>query len=297
MFVIIYIIFLVLLSAWLADARFIFNIEGFKKELLLLKSAKKLEENLQNTILQSNIRGVDLSKEQEEIPLYKFYTELILTLLHQSRIYGTPILKPLQEVRRAINLDRQLEQKLRSATIQSLLQFGLLILIVWVFIVISQYSTGIKAGALEIIIIIALQALGIGCFSLIFFYLRFNTFKDFSRIFECLYKIATLLDGPLSLKEVLVISKTENLDFVTSSSGKDMVTRLKYLIDNHKKTGAPIKTEIQLLISETQFSWEEAFKKFIKKIELMKLSIMFIFLVPSYFVFLYSIMRTFIGDF
>jgi hypothetical protein len=104
------------------------------------------------------------------------------------------------------------------------------------------------------------------------------------------------MDIGLNLNEILLRSGILQGNLVSFKIFENLSDRVKKLIARLKETGLSPKDETQEIIREIWHLQETNFRKFTKKVQVLKFVILAFFFLPAYFLYLYSIFQFFMDQ-
>ncbi|MFA6237677.1 MAG: hypothetical protein WC635_10155 [Bacteriovorax sp.] len=227
------------------------------------------------------------------LPKYKFYTELLEQLFEAHRLLGIGIKKFIPEIRLALIRDLQFEKKIFDEILSGFLQFMVIAVTTWSFVILSKSLVQIRLTGTTVFIMLFLQISGAVLFFYLMAFLKNKVFFPFSKAIEELYLFISLMEVGLSVNEVLQRSGILQGSLATHKSFANLSVRLKKLISRMKETGLSPKDEAQEIIREIWHLQEVTFGKFARTLQILKFSILACFYLPAYFLFLYSIFKFF----
>lgn len=224
---------------------------------------------------------------------YKFYTDLLEQLFESHRKMGIGIKKFIPEIRLALIGDLKFERKILSESIGTFLQFLVIALTTWSFVILSSSLVSIPLNMTILLCMVLFQTSGVLLFFYLLKYFKSKTFNKFNNAFQEIYLFSTLLDVGIALNEALDRSALLNGSFMTHKAFFNLSTRVKKLIERLKTTGLSPKDEVQEIIEALWQEQEETFLKFTKIVQVIKFGILAFFFLPAYFLYLYSIFKFF----
>ncbi len=224
---------------------------------------------------------------------YKFYTDLLEQLLLAHRRLGIGIKKFIPEIRKGIIRDLQFEKKISSECLGAFLQFLVIAATTWSFVILSSSLVRIPPNKTIMLLMVALQLLGVVVFYQLLTLVKKKTFTHFGQAIQELYLFTTLMEVGLPLNEILSRSRLLQGSLMEQKLFSPMAVRTKKLIDRLKETGLSPKEEAHEIIGGLWHLQEETFQKFTKKVQVLKFGILAFFFLPAYFLYLYSIFKFF----
>jgi hypothetical protein len=224
---------------------------------------------------------------------YKFYTELLEQLFEAHRRLGIGVKKFIPEIRKALIKDLQFEKKILDEIIGAFLQFLVIAVTTWSFVLLSSSLVTIHPNHNIFILMSLLQIMGVFVFYQLLIKLKNKTFFKFSLAIQELYLFSTLLEVGIPLNEILLKSNILQGSLGEHRLFSPLAMRVKKLLDRLKETGLSPREEVEEVISSIWQLQEENFGKFTKKVQVLKFSILAFFFLPAYFLYLYSIFKFF----
>ena len=230
------------------------------------------------------------------LPKYKFYTGLMEQLFETNRRFGMGIKKFIPEIRGALILDLQFEKQIFDEILGGFLQFMVIALTTWSFVFLSSSLVFIPLSKILVISMLILQISGGALFFVLVKKYQLKTFTKFNKAIEELYLFSGLMDIGLNLNEILLRSGILQGNLVSFKIFENLSDRVKKLIARLKETGVSPKDETQEIIREIWHLQETNFRKFTKKVQVLKFVILAFFFLPAYFLYLYSIFQFFMDQ-
>lgn len=224
---------------------------------------------------------------------YKFYTDLLEQLFDSHRKMGIGVKKFIPEIRFALIGDIKFERKILSECIGAFLQFLIITLTTWSFVILSSSLVNIPLNLTIVFFMMLLQVAGLFLFFYLLKYLKTKKFNKFNHAFKEIYLFSTFLDVGIPLNDVLERSEILTGSFMIHKAFNHLSTRTRKLIDRLKATGLSPKDEVHEIIQGLWYLQEETFIKFTKIIQVIKFGILAFFFLPAYFLYLYSIFQFF----
>lgn len=227
------------------------------------------------------------------LPRYKFYTDLLEQIFEHNRSLGIGIKKFIPEIRMALIRDLQFEKKIFDEIISACLQFLVIAMTTWSFVILSKSLVSIPLNTKTAFMMLGLELLGILFFFYLIRHLKTKTFSPFRNATEELYLFSAFLDIGLPVNEVLLRSKILQGSLATDKSFENLSSRVKKLVVRMKETGLSPKAEVSEIIRELWHLQEVHFGKFTKMVQVLKFSVLAFFFLPAYFLYLHSIFQFF----
>ena len=229
-------------------------------------------------------------EKQGTLPAYKFYSEVVEVILNLARKMGGSYQDSLLFLREGLVSDRQFEKRLREATLGTWLQMGLMVVLTWSFILGSLMITEMKLPFVKLLMIGAWQTLGMICLPALVKYFRKKYFGDIGKLWKMLYVLNSLGKVPLSRSEALTLAGIRELSEVKQKSLSHIVEKLRATCERILKVGGSYDLEVRNLMEELRFQEKWHFELFEKRLTVIKLGILSIFLLPSYLMFIFLLL-------
>jgi hypothetical protein len=265
--------------------------------ILLISPKLKLKQSHKNIGLEVTLNLISGTKNSLSNKQYKFYTELVLKLLHFQRELGAPISLQLKEIKKVMLSDYQKERVLVKLKYRSWFQFFMISLITWILIFFAMNALEISLNTKTLVIVSLMQISGILIFSYIFKLWKLKAFKQIDLYFKVLYSMRALIDAGMSINKVESESNISNLFESTKTSYQDINSQLLVSLESWKRDGTPIKGILDELISELWFRYDQKIEDFTKGLEVLKFTCLAIFYLGSYFVVISSLFSFFLQGF
>lgn len=224
------------------------------------------------------------------LPVYKFYSEVVEVILNLARKMGGSYQDSLLFLREGLVSDRQFEKRLREAYLGTWLQMGLMVTLTWTFILGALFITEISLPITKLIFIAAWQALGLLSLPTILSYYRKKFFGDIGRLWKMFYVLNSLGKVPLARSETLTQAGIKDLSEIKQKSLSHIVEKLRSTCERILKVGGSYEAEIKSLMEELRFQEKWHFELFEKRLTVIKLGILSLFLLPSYLMFIFLLL-------
>ncbi len=224
------------------------------------------------------------------LPAYKFYGEVVEVILNLARKMGGSYQDSLLFLREGLLSDRQFEKRLREAHLGTWLQMGLMVSLTWMFIIGSLIITDIKLPFTKLLLIAGWQGLGLVCLPTVLTYLRKKYFGDIGLLWKMLYVLNSLGKVPLARSETLNLAGVRELSEIKQKSLSHIVEKLRSTCERILKVGGSYEAEVKSLMEELRFQEKWHFELFEKRLTVIKLGILSIFLLPSYLMFIFLLL-------
>ena len=290
-FILIYLIALIVVGVLLEKAviRCVLNWEKWKQ-----RSIKRADCLLQ--IIGQLVTDKSLSFSQKQDLLknpaceYKFYSNLLRTLLNSSQELGSGYVSQLKDIREALKIDKKNEVKFQQLYFEGMTQFLLVSILGWffVFFIGSNFNVDIHPK-------IVLSKSTIDCFSFALFAFLFKKSTAYflgnhGELLEFIYSFSSQFRAGLPLNEIVLRTKANDLKFDGFSN--KFILPIREMIKNYSLKGISPMDSLMQMLEEHQFLFELNFEKLNKRINVLRMSIIIVFLIPSFFFFNLSLLLT-----
>lgn len=229
-------------------------------------------------------------KENKQLPIYKFYTEVIEVLLDLARKLGGNYQESLLFLREGLQIDRQFEKKIKEATLGIWLQMLLMFGLTWVFIFSALKLVDVKVGVFSLFLILGWQLLGLMMLPFVMSYLRKKYFSDIGKLWRILFILRSLLKVPLSRSEIMTMAGVQELKSIKQKSLSALVQKLMEACQRALKLGISYEEDINYLMEELRFQEKWHFELYEKRLTVIKLALLSIFFLPSYLAFIFLLL-------
>lgn len=224
------------------------------------------------------------------LPSYKFYTEVVEVILNLARKLGGSYQDSLLYLREGLISDRQFEKRLRDAELGAWLQMGLMVTLTWSFILGALFITELSLPLPKLLLIAAWQSLGLISLPSLLKYFRKKYFADIGKLWKMLYVLNSLGKVPMARSESLRLAGVKELSGIEQKSLLHIVEKLRSTCERVLKIGGSYEAEVKGLMEELRFQEKWHFELFEKRLTVIKLGILSVFLLPSYLVFVFLLL-------
>ncbi len=259
----------------------------FTNSLILQKSPG---EELEEWLKSFRWGGRSELKIPNKLPVYKFYTEVIDTLLFLGRKMGGNYQDALLYLREGLQLDRQFEIKLKELNLGTWLQMGMVCLLTWSFIIGSLFLVDVKVSWVNLVFIFSWQLCGFLILPFLLKYLRKKYFADIGLLWKMLYILSALSHVPLSRSEVFTLAGIKELSNIHQKTLLSLVEKLKDCCQKALQMGGSYDDEVKYIMGELRFLEKWHFDLFEKRLTVIKLGLLSLFFLPSYLAFIFLLL-------
>jgi hypothetical protein len=228
-----------------------------------------------------------------DLPEYKYYTSLIIQLMHFHRTMGVGIKKVLPELRVNLIKDLQFEQRFFSEISASMAQFVIVTFVTWAFIFFSSSILDLPIKWSFAIFILVLQLSGAILFMVFLKSIKRKIFLPFYFAISELYIFSMLYEIGVPLNDALDKSKLLTGSLVKTPKLSGFADRILKLIDRLRQSGVTLGIELGEIKDEIWHFQEQEFIKFTKILQVAKFFTLSFFYLPAYFIYLASIFKFF----
>ena len=229
-------------------------------------------------------------KAEMRLPQYKFYSDVIETLLRLARKMGGNYQDSLLFLREGLQADRQFEKKLKDMILGCWMQMGLMMILTWLFILGSLSMVDIKVSFSKLILIFLWQSTGLAFLPFLLKHFRKKLFADIGEIWRMLYVLNSLAKIPLSRTEVMTMAGVQKLKSIKQKNVLHIVDNLKEICQRALQVGGSYEEEVRSLMAELRFQEKWHFELFEKRLMVIKLGLMSLFFLPSYLAFIFLLL-------
>lgn len=229
-------------------------------------------------------------KETGKLPLYKFYTDVVETLLKLARRMGGNYQEGLLYLREGLQSDRQFEKKIREVTLGMWIQMLFMMGLTWTFIFGALKLVEVEIEVRNLLVIFIWQCIGLSTLPLTMKILRKKYFGDIGTLWKILFILRALIKVPLSRSEVLSLAQVQELKFIKQKSLSMIVNKLKESCEKTLKQGSSYEEDVKYLMEELRFQEKWHFELFEKRLTVIKLGLLSLFFLPSYLAFIFLLL-------
>ena len=182
--IVFYVLLIFLLIFWLeTPSKWSFNSLNIRKS-----PADELEDWLKQFQWSSRSQ---LSPDVK-LPQYKFYSNVVETLLSLARKFGGHYQESILYLRQGLQDDRQFEKKLKEMILGTWFQIGLIMFITWAFIISALMMVEVKAETSSLVFILLWQTIGLASLPSILKHYRQKYFGEIGILWKVLYILSSL---------------------------------------------------------------------------------------------------------
>ena len=267
---------------------------GIKKELIPLWGEIYCGEDLLNFFpkLEAKI-ALGQKTMTVFIPRFKFYTSLLIDLIEAHRKVGVSLRLILPELRENLIKELQFEKKLLSLVVGGNLQFLIVVITTWSFIMLSSQLADLPLRGTNLVIIGIVQVTAFIAYNFSFLRLKTLGLSRYSQALEQLYFFNGMVEVGLPVNQVLNDSEVLVGALSKHKTFSHCFERLFNLVHRWKENGLSPKAETGEIIREIWHLKEIGYQRFLKHLEVLKFIILAFFFLPAYFFYLYSIFQFF----
>lgn len=266
----------------------------FNQNYSLLNKIKKMikaPRNAQILIFQlqhlQSTNNINLSNV--ELVEFKFYTNLLKSIIALSRQYGHPLSKVIRQFISTLYYEEKFTKKLKDSVFSTLIQFLVISLITWLFIELLWQMVEIKIDSSVVLLIFSIQLSGVILFCLSTYFLYHKILSDFDRALFTIYSIKGLSQVGLSISKILALSKFEQ--FPKSNKFLFTYERLNQLTKQAITEGLAISKSIDDILEDLWLNQKHSFAKFRQILTINKFIFMAVFFLPSYLIVIFNLIN------
>jgi len=230
---------------------------------------------------------------KDELPRYKFYTDLLVELLDQLRRFGGAKFKLLFAFKKQLKDDLQFEKRISSLVGGGVCQFLLVVVITWGFIALTCRLVGYSPSLALLFLISLLHLSGVVLFLFQVKKMKVRALEPFMVFYRVLIIIKLSLGGGLSVSESLRRSRVEQLFLKSYRSYPHLIVRVDLLIKRWQTQGGEIAQELDELMDELLFQRDEEFLKLNRNSTALKFLILALFYLSSYLLFVFTLLSAY----
>jgi len=278
----IYLSFLAALIYWLGGES--------QLELKVLKFNKNPGQDLEEWLKRFNWERTTLNSSEVELPRYKFYSEVVETLLLLARKMGGKYQDSILFLREGLQTDLQSEKKNRELIFGTLFQMSFMVVVTWGFIAGASMLVEVKMNSMILVSIFAWQMLGL--FSLLWLikYFRKKYFQEIGTLWKVLFVMKSLSKVPISRSEILQLAGASEIEKIGQKNLQPLIEKLMHICQKSREQGFNSEYELSTLMNELRFIEKWHFELFEKRLVTVKLCLMAFFFLPSYLAFIFNLL-------
>lgn len=249
------------------------------------KNGEMVREYLTDRLAQSSPKMISTQ--------YKFYDQLANEISGHAQRFGIPQTGFIKSLRSGLISDLKFERKITQELKAGFTQCLFIMIITWLFIFFSCSILHSQISFKIAGLIVFLQLSGFVIFSWFFHSLKQKIFKEYGAILSVLFRLKGLLLVGRPLGQALSESGHAQLK-LKSSKFLPLLNQLESALIKLQTKGVGIQEDLDHLIDEIWFLSELDFEQFIKQLFALKLLIILLFYFSSYFLYLISLLSTFV---
>lgn len=224
---------------------------------------------------------------------YKFYGDLLNQVAIAQQNYGIGIQNTIEHLVRALKKEEFYSLKIKELKKTSYLQFILLLVVIYLFMGLTLSIMSFSLPSQQLFLFGIWPCLGIYCFSFGSNFLYQKLFHDYDQWIKelILFKSYLEIGKPLSwcLAECRVKNLSQRGHF--SSYYQDLITGITEL----NQRGVPLQKMLDRILDGVWSNYEQDLERFSRYLNIVRLVILFIFFLSTYFSFLYVFISTFMA--
>lgn len=227
---------------------------------------------------------------------YKFFTALTVALLDHARKYGASIKHSIKEIRQGLGRDIASEREISALIRASYIQFFIVSSVTWTFVAVSKLIAEIEVTLTPLAIMATLQVFGVLIFYSLAPKLRQHYFSKLDYFLSAQYKFKGLCAAGLGTALVLKKAGLDEL-FAQDYMGELRLQKLRLLemIKRWQLSGQSILVEWDDSLEESWALHKLYFSHYLKAMEALKFTLLALFFLSSYFIFIGSLFMGFLG--
>lgn len=229
-------------------------------------------------------------REAINLVSYKYFKDLVLTLVEAKKLYGAPIDKALNEIKKSLGKDMHFERKVLSSFIGGIYQMAIISFVGVLFILMSCYQLDISFPFFVTSMSLGINALGFFVYSFTVFFLKKRSFDFFESLIKNCYILRAYLRCQMPVVHALNKVGIDTLN--VHKSELYIKERIENMIQKIKTQGFLDFSEFDMQIDEIWLLMEFQFEKFQKHLNALKLGIIVVFFLSTYLYIIYSFIES-----
>jgi len=244
-----------------------------------------LYRNLKQSPYEDFLRSLTVGNTKI-IPKYKFFSEIVQSLLQYKIKYGVNPHQAVREIRKASVTERSQFLKVKQLIYGGYYQYFFLASFIWFYFYHFKLTLGASGPTNTMYFIFIWQLLGLASLSALGYFIHKKLFSPFYYFFYSAYMLRALLQISRPVSEVLCSAKLHHLD--KYKEFKSQKERIYLLIQELKLRGQIPMDEWDYLIQELWDHFELNLIKFNKQLQILKLISLTVFILPSFLYLMFS---------
>lgn len=225
----------------------------------------------------------------KSLPHFSFYKDAIGNFIVLSQKYGVIPKTWAKNLRKSFFQHFKFNEKFKRKILEIIFQTLFIYSICYLFIFALKYI--VLEVEISFIPIILWQSFGLIIFFVLYTYFYKKYFDGFKETLFSLTTFSTLVTLSLSQQKILELIKLGQLK--KNSRFKTLNEWFINLIQDWLRKGSEVTKEIEHIQDEAWWQFEEAFVRFSEALNAIRLVMLFIFGLPSYFYVIYKIGESF----
>jgi len=269
----------------------------FRRWFFQIKKGNELLEQINDTLSSSSFnQGISKTSLETELQ-YKFYTDLVKTLLRLSKTYGGGNKHFLEGIKNGLVQDIRFEKKIQGLIFTGLIQFMMVAFVTWALIFFS-IEMNLKKSGLDhtVILVLIIQLLGGGFFLIFVPFIRNWFFGPINNYFKCFYHFSALHRVGIPVDVLIKKSQIDQIICTKTNYFKYVNKRTKKMLHHLHQSGGPIQNELDMLVQELWFLSEECFQKFLTTLTGFKFFVLAFFYLGAYLYYLFQLGQGLVFD-
>ena len=239
-----------------------------------------------------------ISKNESALPQYKFYTEILKSVLDYARQWGGSLASSLPGLQSGIRQELKADRQLLGIFWGAMMQFLASGAITWLFSWGVSYATGVASPNSWRLAIGLWQLLGVFLFIAIFRRAERLYLTSYRQLLAAIYRLKCGASAGLSPKRVVELAEIEHdINVKTASYSSELSViekRLQTLLYQYTQLGQGITHELQYLVDDLWHYYGEARERLNRRASGIKFLILAIFFLSSHLLFFLSLMSRFL---
>lgn len=226
----------------------------------------------------------------QEIPAYKFYSDIIWALVKLKREHGVNIKVPCLELRKAAQKDYRKEKRIYEELSGLMFQYICIGIFTWFFIFSVQTTLSVHFDLIQLGLLLIWQLFGLVVGLFLFKFLRERLFSSVGQFFYSAYIFRALIMVSRPVSEVISSSRLEKIKL--SKQLGLIHKRFFMLIQQLKQKGQLPLEELTNIIQDLWDFYEDQLFLLKRYILALKLFLILFFVFPGFLFAIYLSMQS-----
>ncbi|MFN8369477.1 MAG: hypothetical protein U0T83_02500 [Bacteriovoracaceae bacterium] len=222
---------------------------------------------------------------------YKFYQELMETILKWGKETGINLKPILKDIKLSLHQDYKFEKRMTQFFKQGMFQIGSIVMLSWGYYLGLIYTIEKQLTAFEVVMILFWQLIGITLYWYLLMIYKNNFMGRYYQVLDKLYQFSSLYSAGIPLSRL--VSETQMFKILAEERDHEMVAlklKIENLVNEVRHKGVSISVELREAIEEVWFLLELRYEKFVELMQVLKMTILLLFFVSTYFLLVYKML-------